>query len=152
MISTGHETLYVTANFTNQFVDTNVLVCAHDRTAGVKYKQARNLLLDLWKSGRGCLSIQVFQEFYVALTRKVANPLGSQDVAQIINNLSAWQIHSPTVDDIQEAIVVQTTYNISFRDAMIVRSAVQLGCRTLWSEDLNAGQKYRTMVVANPFD
>ncbi len=40
---------------------------------------------------------------------------------------------------------------ISFWDAMILRSASQLDCEVLWSEDLNAGQLYHTVRVENPF-
>jgi predicted nucleic acid-binding protein len=87
-------------NVTNQFVDTNVLVYAHDNSAGLKHEQTQNLLRSLWESGLGCLSIQVFQEFYVTVTRKVANPLAPEQASQIISNLSTWQVHSPTVDDI----------------------------------------------------
>ncbi|NJN84555.1 MAG: PIN domain-containing protein [Caldilineaceae bacterium] len=134
-----------------QFVDTNVLVYAHDVSAGFKYEQAQALLGRLWESGNGCLSIQVLQEFYVVVTRKVAKPLHPDRVSPIINSLGKWSVHSPTVDDLQAAISLQSRYGISFWDAMIVRSAVRLGCLTLWSEDLNAGQRYENLVVANPF-
>lgn len=60
-----------------QFVDTNVLVYAHDISAGAKHQKARDLLVDLWETEQGCLSIQVLQEFYVTVTRKVAHPLSS---------------------------------------------------------------------------
>jgi predicted nucleic acid-binding protein len=55
-----------------QFVDTNVLVYAHDLSAGVKRERAKEIIAFLWQSGRGCLSIQVLQEFYVTVTRKVS--------------------------------------------------------------------------------
>ncbi len=58
-----------------QFVDTNVLVYAHDRTAGWKRERARALVEHLWEQGTGCLSLQVLQEFFVVVTRKVASPL-----------------------------------------------------------------------------
>lgn len=48
-----------------QFVDTNILIYAHDRSAGAKYIRARQLLSELWQTRSGCLSIQVLQEFYV---------------------------------------------------------------------------------------
>lgn len=58
-----------------QFVDTNVLIYAHDPSAGPKYDRARGLINDLWRSSTGCVSIQVFQEFYTNATRKLASPL-----------------------------------------------------------------------------
>jgi predicted nucleic acid-binding protein len=134
-----------------QFVDTNVLVYAHDRSAGDKHLRARLLLQELWETRQGCLSIQVLQEFYVNITRKVPIPLPSQTAAQIIGDLSAWQVHSPSVNDVLQAISLQERYSISFWDAMVLASAIQLGCETVWSEDLSPGQRYGEVIVASPF-
>ena len=134
-----------------QFVDTNVLIYAHDRSAGSKHERTRTLLKELWDSRSGCLSIQVLQEFYVNITRKVTNPLSPEAAAAIITDLSAWQIHRPDVSDLIEAIRLQTRLQLSFWDAMIIASANRLGCHTVWSEDLNAGQTYGQTIVRNPF-
>jgi len=134
-----------------QFVDTNVLIYAHDATAGEKNSRARQLITDLWESGLGCLSVQVLQEFYVNVTEKVAKPLSSDVAAQIVSDLSAWQVHSPGVEDVLDAIRMQRRYQMSFWDAMIVVSAIELGCTTLWSEDLNPGQVYDQVKVGTPF-
>ena len=134
-----------------QFVDTNILIYAHDGSAGEKHIKARNLIRDLWQSGEGCLSIQVLQEFYVNVTQKVARPLTPDEAASIVSELSVWLVHRPGVEDVLNAIRVQERYQISFWDAMIVASALQLGCGRLWSEDLNAGQIYNTVTVMNPF-
>jgi predicted nucleic acid-binding protein len=134
-----------------QFVDTNILIYAHDVSAGQKHARAQQLIRDLWQSGEGCLSIQVLQEFYVNVTQKVAKPLPAEAAAQIIADLSVWEVHCPRVEDLLDAIHLQERYRISFWDAMIVASAVQLGCQVLWSEDLNPGQAYDQVVVQNPF-
>lgn len=135
-----------------QFIDTNILVYAHDVSANVKHDQAKTLLQSLWKSRMGCLSIQVLQEFFVTMTRKVPKPLSTSAASQIISDLSVWRIHSPTTDDVIQAIDLQTRYHTSFWDAMILQSARQLKCKTLWSEDLSAGQTYYSVQVQNPFD
>ena len=57
------------------FVDTNVLVYAHDRRAGFKHERARQLVERLWDSGQGVLSTQVLQELCINLRRKVNPPL-----------------------------------------------------------------------------
>ena len=134
-----------------QFLDTNVLIYAHDRSAGNKHLRAKELVQDLWKSGEGCLSIQVLQEFYVNVTRKVAKPMAPETAAQIIADLSAWQVHRPGVEDVLDAIRLQARYQLSFWDAMIVASALQLGCPTIWSEDLNPGQIYDQTQALSPF-
>lgn len=134
-----------------QFVDTNVLIYAHDFSAGEKHTRSRELIAGLWESGLGCLNVQVLQEFYVNVTEKVAKPLSSDVAAQIVSDLSAWQVHRPGVEDFLDAIRLQHRYQMSFWDAMIVVSAIQLGCPTLWSEDLNPGQVYDMVKVARPF-
>ncbi len=132
------------------FVDTNILVYAHDVSAQEKHVRARELLRRLWDEGGGGLSIQVLQEFYVTITRKVARPLAPSTVAEIIGDLAAWRVHSPTAEDIQEAIRLQQRYGLSFWDAMILTSARALGCAMVWSEDLNAGQHSDNVQVVNP--
>lgn len=134
-----------------QFIDTNILVYAHDVSAGEKHLRARQLMVDLWESRAGCLSIQVLQEFYVTVTRKVARPLSGEAAAQLIADLSTWEVHCPRVESLLDAIRIQERHQIAFWDAMIIASAMQLGCRTLWSEDLNPGQVYGPVRVQNPF-
>ncbi|AFZ34874.1 PilT protein domain protein [Stanieria cyanosphaera PCC 7437] len=134
-----------------EFVDTNVLVYAYDRSAGKKHLLASNLIKKLWQTRQGCLSVQVLQEFYVTVTRKVSQPLAWQEASEIIRNLSVWQVHSPQTDDILDAIRIQNRYGISFWDSMIVVSAVTMNCQIIWTEDLNSGQLYEQLLVQNPF-
>ena len=134
-----------------QFVDTNILLYVYDITAGTKHKRSKFLVQQLWTEHRGALSLQVLQEFYVNATRKIPFPLAIDIAKQIISDLRTWRIHSPTVVDIVSAIEIQQRYQISFWDALIVRSASQLGCACIWSEDLNPGQVYEGVRVANPF-
>jgi len=133
------------------FVDTNILVYAHDETAGQKRERARSILAELWASGEGCLSVQVLQEFFVTVTRKVPKPLDAVSAAAIITDLSHWRVHSPGSNDVLSAIDSHRRQDISFWDAMIVCSAASLGCGRLYSEDLNPGQLYEGVRVRNPF-
>ena len=134
-----------------QFVDTNVLIYAHDQSAGTKHERAKQLLGVLWENRKGCLSVQVLQEFYVNVTQKVPEPLAPEVATQVIADLSTWQVHQPGVKDVLDAITLQSRHRLSFWDAMILASAMALGCEILWSEDLNPGQTYATVVVNNPF-
>jgi predicted nucleic acid-binding protein len=134
-----------------KFLDTNVLVYAHDVSAGSKFERALQLIDELWESEMGCLSIQVLQEFYVTITTKVKTPLDRETAIEIVSALSAWKVHSPDVNDVVAAIEIQKRYQISFWDAMIVCSASKLNCDILWSEDLNDGQVYDGVKVVNPF-
>ncbi|MBI1294982.1 PIN domain-containing protein [bacterium] len=134
-----------------QFVDTNVLVYAHDASTGIRHEIATAVLQDLWNTEVGCMSIQVLQELYVTLTRKIVEPFTPDRAAQVVNDLGKWRVHSPLVKDVHAAIGIQIRYGISFWDAMVIRSAVQMGCERVWSEDLNSGQKYEGVLVLNPF-
>lgn len=134
-----------------EFVDTNVLVYAHDRSAGRKHEIAKELVKRLWESRQGCLSVQVLQEFYVTVTRKVAQPIQPEEAAVLIRDLSYWRIHTPMAQDVLSAIDLQTYYRISFWDAMVIHSALCLGCGVIWSEDLSDGQMYHQVTVKNPF-
>jgi predicted nucleic acid-binding protein len=133
------------------FVDTNVLVYAHDVTAGDKHDRARALLEELWDTREGCLSVQVLQEFFVTTTRKIPKPLEAPAAGQVINDLALWQVHAPAARDVLAAIDIHQQTGASFWDAMIIRSAQELGCQTLYSEDLNPGQAYAGVRVSNPF-
>ena len=134
-----------------QFVDTNILVYAHDDSAGAKRDRARALVEQLWESRDGCLSVQVLQEFFVIVTRKIAEPLDAEAAKEIIADFSRWHVHVPAADDVLGAIGIHQLTGISFWDAMIVRSAAEMGCAGLYSEDLNAGQEYSGVLVENPF-
>jgi len=134
-----------------QFIDTNILVYAHDYSAGSKHEIARDLLKNLWEEKNGCLSIQVLQEFYVIVTRKIKQPINSQQAAKVIKNYNQWPLHSPNVEDLLEAINIQKQVHISFWDALIIRSAQRLGCTCLCTEDLNNGQDYGGILVKSPF-
>lgn len=132
------------------FIDTNILIYAHDRSAAAKHERARDLLRALWDQGGGGLSIQVLQEFHVNITRKVPRPLSPSMAAEIIADLAAWSVHSPSANDVLDAIQLQQRYGVTFWDAMILTSARALGCAIVWSEDLNAGQNYGEVQVVNP--
>ncbi|MBK8904351.1 MAG: PIN domain-containing protein [Anaerolineaceae bacterium] len=134
-----------------QFVDTNVLVYAYDSSNTQKQQQAKALLRRLWQEQTGCISIQVLQEFYVTTTRKLANPLAATEAAQIISDLSLWRIHQPQVEDILRAVQIQQRHHLSFWDSLIVRSANQLGCQIIWTEDLNNEQLVEGCKIQTPF-
>lgn len=132
-----------------EFVDTNVLVYAFDRTAGVKRNIAAELIGRLWTDHTGCLSLQVLQEFYVTVTRKLNMP--AADAARQVDRFGLWQVHRPAFEDLVAAIDLHHKKQISFWDAMMLRSAMQSGCSVVWTEDLSDGQKWESLLVRNPF-
>lgn len=133
------------------FLDTNILVYAYDRSAGKKHDLAVQLLEACWEYENGCLSIQVLQEFFVTVTRKIAAPLDPQTARQIVADLAQWRLHTPEAGDLLQAIELHQNYQLSFWDAQVVQSAMSLGCKQLLSEDFNHDQVYGAVRVVNPF-
>src|SRR5690348_81877 len=134
-----------------EFCDTNVLVYAYDSTAGAKRDRAVELLSRLWTSGTGVISVQVLQELFVALTRKVQYPLSVTDAREVISDMTAWRVVRPSSEDVLSAIDGVTRWQVSFWDAMMLTMAIRAGAETVWSEDLNDGQRYDGAIMRNPF-
>jgi predicted nucleic acid-binding protein len=132
------------------FVDTNILVYAHDRSAGIKHLRAQRLLEQLWESGQGVLSTQVLQELCFNLRRKAGNPLPVDEVRILIREYSTWEIVTNTPESVLMALDVEMRYRVSFWDALILQAAAFSGASILYSEDLAAGQHYGSIQVVNP--
>ncbi|MGC1482287.1 MAG: PIN domain-containing protein [Candidatus Acidiferrum sp.] len=133
------------------FVDTNILVYAHDLKQGTKYERARALVQKLWESETGVLSTQVLQELCVSLQRKVARPLSAEATRKVIEDYACWEIVVNTAESVMMALDLEGRYQISFRDALIVQAATTCGAEVLYSEDLADGQSYGDLRVINPF-
>ena len=136
---------------TPEFIDTNVLVYAYDPLAGERHVRAVELVGALGRERRGALSVQVLQEFYVTVTRKLAATVTPEEALTSLAVLSRWQAHSPLPPDVLVAARLADERQLSFWDAMIVCSAQSLGCSKLWTEDLNHGQRIGGVEIVNPF-
>jgi predicted nucleic acid-binding protein len=132
-----------------EFVDTNILVYAHDGGAGEKHNKSVELLARLFEEEDGALSVQVLAEFYSAATKKLG--MRSQQAEEAMADLAAWAIHCPGHADLLRAARLHRRYKIAWWDALVVNSAIELGCSVLWSEDLAHGQRYGSVTVRNPF-
>lgn len=132
------------------FVDTNVLIYAHDRDAGAKHEIAQKLLQELWEEQTGLLSIQVLQEFYVNVTRKIPSPLAKKSARAIVTNYLPWCANT-TPAEISGAFQIEDEARISFWDALIISSALKRGASRILSEDLQAGRRVAGILVVNPF-
>jgi predicted nucleic acid-binding protein len=131
------------------FVDTNILIYAHDRAAGVKHERARQLVERLWTSGEGVLSTQVLQELCVNLRRKVARPLPLEEIRQLVQDYLSWEVVVNAPESAIDALEIEVRYKISFWDALVLQAAETSGAAILYSEDLAAG-RYGSVQVVNP--
>ncbi len=131
------------------FLDTNILVYAHDTGAPDKQRISRELIAQLADSGDGVISTQVLQEFYVAATRKLGvAPIAAKGV---LKTLSVFEIVQISTKLIHEAIDCSILNQLSFWDSLILAAASSAGCSTVLSEDLSSNQTILGMKVRNPF-
>jgi len=133
------------------FVDTNVLIYAHDVDAGRKHEVAKALVADLWVERAGVLSTQVLQEFYVNATRKIRKPLSKPVARGVVDTYASWCADGLTPADLTAAFQIEDRARIGFWDALILAVASRSGARRIVSEDLNAGQAIAGVTVVNPF-
>ncbi len=132
-----------------EFVDTNVLLYAFDREAGAKRWIALQLVDRLWREGKGCVSLQVLEEFYVTAARKLK--MKPSYALRQVRRLGKWTMDRPSLEDVLAAIEIHRRCRISYWDALIVRSAAKQGCSVIWSEDLSSGQWFGRLRILNPF-
>src|SRR5438105_1814923 len=98
-----------------EFVDTNVLIYAHDADMGSKQVQAIELVDRLAGDATGAISVQVLVEFYSAATKKLH--MTSRDSADVIEDLiCSMAIHRPEPSDVLRAIGLQRRYKTSWFD------------------------------------
>jgi predicted nucleic acid-binding protein len=133
----------------NEFVDTNILIYLFDRSAGAKRESAKALVTRLWQQRTGAVSLQVLQEFYATATRRLT--MSGAEARTHVRNFGYWATHRPSLADLDAAIELSLTCQVSYWDALVIRSAQQMGCTTLWSEDLASGQSWGSVTVRNPF-
>lgn len=134
------------------FVDTNILVYAEDRDAGRKHAAALELVRGRWDDRQGVVSIQVLQEFYVTVTRKLRKPMAAAKALEAVREYLTWTVIDNTGPLLIAALGVHQKEKLSFWDALIVQAALDAGCERLYSEDLQPGRRYGDLIVINPFD
>lgn len=133
------------------FVDTNILIYAHDLDAGDKHGRSVHLLEHLWEEGTGVISIQVLQEFYVNITRKIAQPLSPAIARSVIENYLAWQVENLSSESVLMASEISERHHLSFWDALIITAARHAEVKQIVTEDLSHGQIIDGIQIVNPF-
>jgi predicted nucleic acid-binding protein len=132
------------------FVDTNILMYAHDASAGAKHERAKALVEELWRDRNGVVSTQVLQELAVNLRRKAARPIDAKATRDIVADYLTWQVVVNSGESILDALELEARYRISFWDALVLHAANASGAEVLYSEDLSDGQTYGSVRVVNP--
>ncbi len=131
------------------FLDTNVLVYALSSATEEAGKKAK--ALELIESEDFGLSVQVLQELFVTVTRKIRRPLAPEPAVELIEALRAFPMANTDYPLVVEGIEHSLRYGISYWDGAIVAAAEALGAELVYSEDLGHGQRYGAVRVVNPF-
>jgi len=149
----GGKLLFPEGNFMSGkvFVDTNILIYAHDLDAGQRNKISAAILRDLWENRIGIISTQVLQEFYLNVTRKIENPLPKSKARGVIENYLAWPVELNDSETVLSASEIEERYMLSFWDALIGASARNAKAEKILTEDLNHGQQIEGILIENPF-
>ncbi|HVG10937.1 MAG TPA: PIN domain-containing protein [Thermoanaerobaculia bacterium] len=131
------------------FVDSNVFVYADDRSAGAKRDRARELIREVMSARTGVLSLQVLQEYFAVSTRKLG--VSAAAARRRIELLSRLDVVILGVEDVLAAIDLHRLHGFAIWDALVIRAALNAGCRILYSEDLQEGRRINGLEVVNPF-
>ena len=125
------------------FIDTDVLI--YGQEAGAKSETARRVIL-----AGGVISVQVLNEFATVLRGKyrlewavIADALADVRTALPVRPIGV-EIHA-------SAVALARSHGFSFHDALIVASALDAGCETLLTEDLQDGRRVNGLTIVNPF-
>lgn len=132
------------------FFDTNILVYLFDEVDDDKRERAERLIEQALESESGCISYQVVQEAINVITRKLdATP---EKARQLLSHVLTplWRVN-PTPTLYERGLDLQTRYGFNFYDCLIVAAALEAGCKTLYSEDLQHGQQIDGLTITNPF-
>ena len=133
------------------FIDTNVLVYAHDTDAGARHTTAKTLLAELWGNRNGSLSTQVLQEFYAVVTRKFKPPMPRAKARAIVAAYGEWCDVATEPQLIVAASRLEEEHTLSFWDSLIVQAAIHSGADRILSEDLQDGRRFGSVTTENPF-
>jgi predicted nucleic acid-binding protein len=133
------------------FVDTNVFVYAFDAGHRAKQRMASELLSQLWREQTGRTSMQVLNELYVTLTRKLLRKLPADQAWDVVVALAAWDPQPVDRELLVCAREIERRHRLSWWDSLIVAAAQLQDCSVLLSEDLQDGMKFGSLVVRDPF-
>jgi predicted nucleic acid-binding protein len=131
------------------FFDTNILVYTDDKGSLPKQRRALELVAQYRRDGAGVVSLQVLQEYFVTVTRKLS--VDAQVAKRKVEILAEFDVVTPELADVLAAMDLHRLHGLSFWDALVLRAAKQGGCRVLFSEDFQHGREIEGVRVVNPF-
>lgn len=134
----------------DSFIDSNVFVYLFDKTDPDKRQRAETLIEYALEQGSSCISYQVVQETINVITRKLEAT--ADDAKRFLDRVLVplWKV-TPTAGFYHRGLDLQSRYQFSFYDSLVIAAALEAGCKTLYSEDLQHGQRIEQLAINNPF-
>ncbi len=134
------------------FIDTNIFVYTFCPAEPVKQQKSLEIIMSALNQGAGCISSQVVQEFINVALKKFATPLSATDCRRYLDAVLAplcevyagYTLYHKSLD-------IFARYQLAYYDSLIVAAALQAGCATLYTEDMQHGQHFDNLLVTNPF-
>ncbi len=134
------------------FIDTNLFIYQLAVQDEGKAVVANRIIRTGVETGNACISFQVMQECLNVVVRKAEIRLSTQQASQYIDVvLNPLLRVYPSVAFYKSGLEIQQRYQFSFYDSLIITAALEAGCSTLFSEDLQHGQKIEGLTIENPF-
>ena len=131
------------------FFDTSVLVYTDEKAAPANQRRALDLIAEHRRASTGVVSLQVLQEYFVTVTRKLH--LDPRIARRKVELIAEFDVTSPEAADILAAIDLHRLHGVSFWDALVLRAAKQAGCSILLSEDMQGNREIDGVQIVNPF-
>lgn len=134
------------------FLDTNIFIYSFDEENPTKRDISRKLISDALENSTGVMSYQVIQEFLNAATGKFKKLLTFKDSQRYLTIVlePLCEVFSST-ELFHQALEIMDQWRYSFYDSLIIASALQADCTTLYTEDMQHDQKIRNLTMKNPF-
>ena len=134
------------------FIDTNIFIYQLERLDARKAGIADELIEHGIATQTACISFQVIQECINAAIRKAKLPLTEDEMRKYMEDVLVplYSVQS-SIRLYQASLDIRYRYRFSFYDSLIVAAALEAGCKSLFSEDLQDGQQIEGLTITNPF-
>ena len=134
------------------FIDTNIFVYQLERLDARKADIADDLIEHGIETQTACISFQVIQECINTAIRKAEVQLNRNEMEKYLQSVLAPLLRvQPSLRLYRLSLDIQSRYQFSFYDSLIVAAAVEAGCKTLYTEELTHGQQVEGVTITNPF-
>ena len=131
------------------FVDTNILIYSIYGNSQQKEKVNAALVAAIEQP---VISMQVLKEFANVCLKKQLHQTIQELTGNLLKTSQTFHVSEITVHTLTEAVSLNQQYGFSFYDSLIIATALEQGCKTLYSEDLQHGQTIkRKLKIVNPF-